>query len=754
VNNSKTKILLLISGFLQSIGIYFFIIKQALLSYRPPLPPSDFTSVALSYYSPEIEIPLYCFGVMFISILGLTLFIFLKHLFKNINSHILEIIAATEIRVSFLSMVILYYVLSFTSIPLFTVFFVLVFINFIKTTFYVFGIGKIDTYIARLNTLFDLLVSGCAIIFSCFILVKIYFTDYFSSTEFIELLRNAKLYAFIDKISWQQFTLVSLFVLFILWSFLNSSKIKFIRKFTANPAFSLIFDCFFILFTVFLISAIVPFTPFYGQKVFWFDFAAVMGTVNDILGGKTILVDSYSQYGLMMPYLLSVVFRFIRLNYANYFLANYLATILGYTTLYLALRIWFKNRFIPVFFLILALLFQYFALPSNILFFGMATCLRFGFWIAVFFYLVTKEKLVKNHTIRIILELLLICFGTFWTFDTGTYLLFSYIAYLMISGLMQKGHLKSRLSAIFKSISLVTISVLFTFILINLFSYLRSGSFPLWSEFYFHARIFSGGMDSNKLPLFGTYLLFLSFYSGLIIYIIYSLLEKKNKNYLPIIGFLTSYALLQFVYYIGESKKGGIQLIILPTLVLFCWIIYRFPKFIHKDIFTFFKKSEIIAAGTFCASAILLFLLAFTISFVNTVSAVKNVQNPAFFTQSFFENSFPPYREFNQSINWMNSALSDTPAYKRKIALITDADFIFLVNTKSTNIIDSGNIYYFMLKSQHNKLCGQLIARNPDTLFMAHTINAHIDILAKCAMQKYHFVENIGYLDRWEINKN
>lgn len=752
-NDSKFRLFVFLSSFIQSAGLYGLYIRYSQLTFRPPPPSPDWTVMALAQWYPENEIQLYIIGFILVPLVGLGFYLLLKNVLSKINSDLLNRVASLYLRISFISFLLLWWVLQRASLSnLLYISALYFFFISIITLFFTVTSDKFLKSIAMLSNLIDI-TSGIGLSLASFLIIRnIFFTDYFSSSDYLKIFQNAELYVYFHGFNWLQFTGISaaIIVPFLLYIFRPRALIFFFSQ----KSVKFYLDLFSIIIIILLFSIINPYTLKNGQLIFGRDYTAVMGTVNDIIGGKTVLVNSFSQYGLIMPYALSIIINFIPLNHSTFFYVNYAVNLLGLCLIYLALRKWLRNFFFPIFWIFLVFAHYYFAVLTNILFNGQSSMIRFGCWLVIFLYILFAKSIIKNNLIRRSLELIIVGISVFWAFDVGIYIFFSYTAYIFIRDLLANTNLKSGFISFCNSFFYLMVSLTVIFLSINLFSFLRSGGLPDWKEYMFHTFMFSNGYGQALMPVIGHHLIFIFFHCCLILYIIYILFEKQDltiqkKNDLPLVGFLASYATTSFLYYVGESRPNQIELLMLPDLVLFCWFMYHVFQKKTYELFNSLNKSEKFVISSFGILVLMSFLIINTVGVLNFVHLYPYHKPLEYFaSEKVFEKSW-----YNDSINWLNNYLKEIPPYKRKLAIISEDDYNFLFATKSTNIIDSGNNYYFHLKSQYYKLCDQLLARIPQYIFIEHGMGWEwTEILRNCSAKYYHYVDNIGFLDRWERN--
>lgn len=754
--NTKTKACLLISSFLQTTGLYFLYVKYSLLSFHPAPTHLDFLPITFGFggWHPEIEIPLYLGGYVVVTLLGSVLYLLAKHLLRYIPQSFLRITSSINARISSLALLLLWWMLIKIPEPnIFEIFVIYISLMCINNISLMIRSKKITTMFTRATMLLDFVAAITLSLLSTVIVFKIFFTNYFYSPNFIDIFQKLYLYIFFQGFYGWQFLLVSLSVAIPLGLYIVNPRP--LSQFFKIKAIRVSVDFMAIGSIIFFISIISPWIR-EGKELtrVVHDYIAVVGPINDILSGKSILVNSFSQYGLMLPYGASVFFKFIPLSLSNFFILTYLLTIVGMILIYITLRIWLRSFFASIVWIFLMVTHYLFALQANILLFCMNTFLRYGWWVIVLFFLLSHKYLVKNKKVNNIIELALIGISVFWATDTGTYVLLGYFSYIVTRDIQQYKTITESITSTVKSLVGLSISLGIMLLSVITITYVRSGQFPNWQEYFFHISIFSNGYALSPMPAIGHYLIFIVLHVCVVLYVMYSLLEKTQKTdtgkkEISILSFLTSYAIANFLYYIGESRSNDVEIVMLPSLVLFSWVIYRLLSPKAYSLIARLEKSEKAVAGSMSVVLFLLFSIITTVAITNIVALYPHRKPLSYFaSEQTYEK---PY--YTSSVNWLNDYLKNIPPYRRKIALISQDDWYYLLTTKSTNVIDSGNNYYFLLKSQFQKLCTQLFERKPQYLFIDTYQSGFTEVQRSCARKLYHFKDSIGSLDRWELNQ-
>lgn len=567
---------------------------------------------------------------------------------------------------------------------------------------------------------------------------------------------QAHSYVYFTGFSWWQFLLVLFFsaALLFLW----------FKKSAPPPKYTV--DALAIVGIVYFVSIIVNWRNGWNNGAApYFDYQAVVGPINDVLGGKTLLVNIHSQYGLLMIYVLSLIFKVIPLSYNNFFWVNYSSTIVGYILLYGSIRMWLKSVSLSVFGIFLISQHHYFSQNINILFYGQSTFLRFGWWILLLVFLIVKEKVklspslkrrrISNRQKYIFngIELLLLGVSVFWGFDVGVYTLAAYLAYRGVNDWLSTPTIRKKINCIAVSWIQISITLALFFAGLSVFTRFRAGLWPDWRYFTGTAVQFTNGWTMMPMPAMGPYLLFLGLYAGCFAYILFVLFftsdNQKQRRDLSIVSFVTVYGILQFLYYVGRSVENNLHAVILPFILLILWTMQRLRlSVIRHRILLHTLRWRVLGIGI----AAVLLLSFSTLTAASIIHTYHAYERRGVITSQTDE--LPLSDDIKRSIDTINQRLSN--AKYREIALISGQDTFFLMKTKSVNTIESNNIYYFYRYAQFDELGNQLLQRNPQIVFMDHHIDdfwsLHVVLLKNYLVQQYHLKENIGYLDIWERN--
>lgn len=723
-------------------------IKWRLINFHPVIDLSDLLDIDKPQYLPEIEIPLYVTSWIAITLFSPIIYFFLKRVIDRFGVSDKDLRIDFFLRVVGVISLLLFYFLTIQKVAridilldfLFTGFFVLFIIFFFIPQSY---FHKLARFVCALIDW--LVVSMLTVVSARFIFLLL------SSSKFNQQLvqffgENGYLYLHNLPI----FQLVATFIIiasfFMIWLKSPPGLSAFLQKREIRIAV----DILVFLAIIFSVSVVVP-APFWFYDPQFHDYISIIGPVNDVLGGKTPLVDSISQYGVLSTYVLALIFKFIPLTENNFFWLNYTSTIAAYTLYYFILKKWLKDRSLAILGIYLVLTQNFFSQVTSPLVFGQISFLRFGWWIVILTFILFGNQIAIKPQFRKLLGLILIGMALFWGFDSGVYVLLSYLGYQLVATFLTEERSDQKLKKISVNVIQVTVTILLFFIGISLFTFLRSNHPPDWGRFMIASRMFLSGWGLVPVPLWGPIILFIGILGIAYIYILFKLISKakvneKNEPSFLILSYITAYAILQTIHYLGRSVAGNAHVIVLPIILVFCWLVYQLGNFFRNNSF---GKYQLRYQAMIMGSMILMLISFSVFTAVSNINMLGEIANRRPLRPSF--DDFTKDANVKIAIDDINDYLHDKKGSDRRIAIISMKDALFMTHTHSVNIVESNNMEYFITKSAIINLADQLIKSHPDVIFIDHSREwQNIILITEKIKPFYKQVKNIGVLDRWE----
>ena len=344
----------------------------------------------------------------------------------------------------------------------------------------------------------------------------------------------------------------------------------------------------------------------------------IIAAVNDLLAGKHLLVDTFSQYGTLFPGMLYLIFRLgVTFSYMNLYLLFMIFTVIYYFILYFFLYSLTKNKLyslIGLFFIMgINTLLNYPTFPDseNYVWPG-GTVLRYFFDISVFSLLFQNKNFSSKPLF--FLASALTAFAILYNIETGIALSAGLIAYIFFFTLSKKAFSLRKKTLIFiaYSMPLIFFGILFSS-LFALYTYNAAGVWPNWSLFIKFVRLANGGISNINTPLFGWHIgyLLLYFFGG--ISVLYRILIQKEtvswKHFT--IAALSVYGLFLMNYYMSRSVFSNLTVVSIPMgilIVVFLQELSRAKKIYLRTIY------------------MLLLIIVTVVSLMSTVYLIKRIQ--------------------------------------------------------------------------------------------------------------------------------
>jgi len=320
------------------------------------------------------------------------------------------------------------------------------------------------------------------------------------------------------------------------------------------------------------LTQVVPESLFVVEWDVTFNLSILLGAVNQVYLGKTMLVDSFSQYGILWPHFLELLLHVIGFTLTNISLIFVLLFFLTWFSIVMALR----KKMGDSWFLLLSILsvvglsyalgisrndfHPYFAyLPLRTI------CPALGIWLV-------SSYIQRESKLKYLVGFVLCGVGTLWNIETGMTFTLAWLGFLAYSSLAKKhdwrvlfGHFASA------GLSLAAAVAAYT-----LFACWRSGNFPQWLTIFEYQRIFyltgyfllpMKSVDLWHLPVLLYLVVAFSALRALFI-------DKNAGNGDRFYFFLALLGAGLFAYFQGRSDLGCFFPALYPFAILLACLLY------------------------------------------------------------------------------------------------------------------------------------------------------------------------------------
>jgi hypothetical protein len=334
---------------------------------------------------------------------------------------------------------------------------------------------------------------------------------------------------------------------------------------------------------------------------------AVFYAVTQVFAGKSLLVDTYSQYGLF-PWMLNPVFKIIGLSTYKFTLVLGILNGSAFLFLYLGIKKLLKNDLLSIIVFLCLIFWQYWQIKlpaeSTPRYYYQYYPIRLFFPALVFFlFVLYQDGTQKLRRMLLPVMALTASFAAFWNLDTGI------VAYgatfiALIFSTIDAPSLKESIKKSVVYAAWMIGTLLFVILLFLITTKMRSGEWPDFKRFFEFQNVFYGS-GYFMLPM--TTIHFWNFpalvYLTACVYCVYYL-KKENQKDLPVIAFLIILGFGLFTYFQGRSYDTTICIVMYPAIIIagvFCnkllpQIISHKFRF-HESVILFFIPFLFLADG-------------------------------------------------------------------------------------------------------------------------------------------------------------
>lgn len=305
----------------------------------------------------------------------------------------------------------------------------------------------------------------------------------------------------------------------------------------------------------------------------------IIATINDLFQGKHLLVDTFSQYGLLYPWFLYLIFHVLPFSYMNLYLLFMIFTWIYFFILFFFLKELTKSKwyaFIGLYVVMgVNMLFNYTTYPfsENYVWPG-GIPLRF-FFDGLVFFLIIKNKNFASGWIQV-LTVCLVAVAVLHNIETGLALAASVLFMYFICALsFKKIGLLKQTRFFCTQLTYVAAASVSVWALFSIYTRLGAGQWPDWRLFTRFGSLTQQGLNNAPTPIIGWYWLHLLLY-----FIVFTgVLDKIIRLKTPIswrwlvVGAYSLYGLLWFNYYITRSYSSNLTVVSIPAVVILIFII-------------------------------------------------------------------------------------------------------------------------------------------------------------------------------------
>jgi hypothetical protein len=297
-----------------------------------------------------------------------------------------------------------------------------------------------------------------------------------------------------------------------------------------------------------------------------------LGPVNDILHGRSMLVDAYSQYGVANMYVLALVFKIIPLGYGAFELFNGALWATWLFGVYAILRAARVPRALGVLAVVLVMLSSMFSEIANwvsIVGYPSTGPLRFGLPYVVVLAMVLAARRDRPTTLHAV-AIATVALSAIWSFEAFVYTGATFLAACGMDVIARQGRLRRFLQMVAAALAgCIAVHAIFA-----IATKVRSGSWPDWAGYLEFIRVYgTQGFGQQAVDAWsaGLPMAFFYFVSALAI-VAFAVwrrdVVRQHRESFVALAALTMLSVAVYTYFLGRSHVNNLHHVAPPAIAL------------------------------------------------------------------------------------------------------------------------------------------------------------------------------------------
>jgi hypothetical protein len=351
-----------------------------------------------------------------------------------------------------------------------------------------------------------------------------------------------------------------------------------------------------------------------------------LGATNALLHGGTMLVNVYSQYGILDIELLSLFFQILHVSitYQLFSMLNGVLCMLQFAMIYWILRILLKSQGYAFLGLVVVSVLNLFATLGIFQSSPSIGPLRFGLAYLMLGLIILRLKFPGRRRSLLVLEYALLGLTSIWSFETFIYCAAIFAGCRIYQSLLEGHSFKNFMRQILLKAGGALLSILLFQIGQALFTFIRAGQWPNWGIYLHYLYRYSvGGVGTLPVDPWSAWFIMAAIYFMAIVSILIrwaaghhldGSLEAQAMLYTSLMGIAI------FTYFVGRSHPNNLLHICVPAVIIALSGFQALTRIDLKEYAGFIRSSTYVC---FTGLALIVFIY-----FPNITSKLPNTAFP------------------------------------------------------------------------------------------------------------------------------
>ena len=306
-----------------------------------------------------------------------------------------------------------------------------------------------------------------------------------------------------------------------------------------------------------------------------------LGPINDLLHGKSLLVDINCQYGVLPIYLLAALFKadLFPFTYRGFSCILSLLLIAQYFLAYILLRGILKSTAIPILTLVLILAVNFFSQMNHAVLYPSTGPLRFGLVYLLLGAALLRTRYPDRPKLTLALESGIVGITSIWSVETFFYVAATHMGMVLYESLLQATDIRHFLTHLGRRLAWTASFIAGTHAALTLDILFRSGQWPHWDHYLDYIALYSTN-EFGTLPIdpWSPWALISAVYFVSLLALVYRVIvlrDGKRNGPHPVVVGMIFFGIAQFTYYLGRSHPNNLYHISIPALLLVSYWLTR-----------------------------------------------------------------------------------------------------------------------------------------------------------------------------------
>ena len=306
-----------------------------------------------------------------------------------------------------------------------------------------------------------------------------------------------------------------------------------------------------------------------------------IGPINALLHGKTMLVDVYSQYGVLVIEFLAFFFRLhvLPLNYQGLAFLIAVLCMIQYSLVYFLIRTIIPSPGFALVVLCMVLLMNFFAILGYFQSYPSIGPVRFGLCYVLLAIITLRLKYPVKKSIFEWLEYGVLAIASLWSFETFIYTGAVFYGIRVYDGLATTNDIRS----FFKKTTLEVLKSILVIVIFHslkaLTIFLARGTWPNWAYYFEYIYAYSvDGFGGLPVDAWSPWFVILMIYFAGLVYPFVAWIITRQWSTSPetrIVFCLALFGTAQFTYYVGRSHPNALFHICIPAILIAAYGVSR-----------------------------------------------------------------------------------------------------------------------------------------------------------------------------------